>query len=121
MGLSFDIWVIIHTFTYFPTLLWCFPLSFAERPCPTPHPAFQEHESRRDGQGSLRGERSAAEGSGGDGAAAENCGEEELFTGRENCQPQQNSEELGVALLQPSVGDQVIAKLFRVSQPRALY
>lgn len=96
-------------------------MSFAECPCPIPTPAFQEHESRRDGQGSLRGERAAAEGSGGDRAAAENCREEELFTGRENCQPQQNSEELGIALLQPSVRDKVIAKLFRASQPRALY
>lgn len=88
--------------------------------CPTPTPAVQEHEGRRHGQGSVCGERAAAEGAGGDGAAAENRGEEKLFTGRENCQPQQNSEELGLSLLQPSSRDQVLAKLVCVTAPCTL-
>lgn len=83
--------------------------------CPIPTPAVQEHQGRCHGQGSLRGERAAAQGPGGDGAAAENGREEKLFTGRENCQPQQDSEELGLPLLQPSSRDQVIAKLLCVT------
>lgn len=102
------------------TLLWGFYLSFAESLCPIPNPALQEHQGRRDGQGSLRGERAAAEGSGGNGAAAEKCREEELFTGREDCQPQQDSEELGLPLLQPSTRDQVIAELSCVTAPCTL-
>lgn len=53
--------------------------------------AAQERQIRRADQRPVRGERSAAEGSGDNGAAAENSREEELPTGGEDLQPEQDS------------------------------
>lgn len=53
-------------------------------------PAAEERESGRADRGSVRGERSAAEGSGAHRAAAEDHREEELPAGREDLQPEQD-------------------------------
>lgn len=71
-------------------VLTCSCTSAVVSPSPLTLPAAEKRESRHADRGSLRGERSAAEGSGDHRAAAEDRREEELPPGREDLQPEQD-------------------------------